>query len=461
MKGVIGDGSAVVCVSGLSYSYGEGALQQEALSDVDLDVHGGEVVILTGPSGSGKTTLLTLIGGLRTVETGSLTVFGDQLRGAPEPVLAAIRKRIGYVFQAQNLVESLSAVENVELGMALAAASGGRERRPRALAMLTAVGLEDRAHRFPRHLSGGQKQRVAVARALASQPRLVLADEPTAALDRVSGRAVADLLRALAHDNGSAVVLVTHDNRIFDIADRIVTLHDGHIVSLASAVLSNTRQMLGLLAEDNRRGELQERASALSADGFSDLLASVTQEFEHFLEMVELANVEAFDSMLEQVIEVFTLKTGQTLHAERVTLFLVDDERQELWSKIAQTADATPLEIRIPIATGIAGAVARSGISRNVVEAYRDPLFNPAVDQETGFRTRNILCAPLKDRSGRTFAVVELINRIGAPSFSADDERHLDELSRRLARILEAWWLMSRHARSPWPTTSSGQSVTA
>ena len=230
----------IVATRALTHSYGTGAVRQEVLSDVDLDVEAGEVVIVTGPSGSGKTTLLTLIGGLRRVEAGEATVLGNPLRGASDRVLTAVRKRIGYIFQAQNLVDSLSAVENVELAIALAGGSGDAHiMRGRALAMLDAMGLGDRAQQFPQQLSGGQKQ----TRALVNAPRLVLADEPTAALDRGSGRAVAEQLARLAHDRGSAVVLVTHDNRIFDVADRIVTLHDGRIVSLASAVLSNTRQM--------------------------------------------------------------------------------------------------------------------------------------------------------------------------------------------------------------------------
>ena len=233
--------TSAIAVRGLTYAYGAGKVRQEVLSGIDLEIEAGEVVILTGPSGSGKTTLLTLIGGLRTIETGSAAVLGSQLRGAAERSLTAIRKRIGYIFQAQNLVASLSAVENVELGVVLA--NGGRSAgvgnmRSRALAMLDAVGLAEHAQQFPQQMSGGQKQRVAVARALVNRPALVLADEPTAALDRGSGRAIAEKIGALAHESGSTVVLITHDHAMFDLADRIVTLHGGRMVSPTVAPLS-------------------------------------------------------------------------------------------------------------------------------------------------------------------------------------------------------------------------------
>jgi len=452
----------IVSARALTHSYGTGALRQEVLSCVDMRIPPGEVVVVTGPSGSGKTTLLTLIGGLRTVEKGSLCVFGNELFAAPERTLTALRKRIGYVFQAQNLIESLTAVENVELGMVLAAnghTAPAAALRTRALAMLDAVGLSDRAHHFPRQLSGGEKQRVAVARALVPQPQLILADEPTAALDRDSGRTVADVLRRLARQSGAAIVLATHDNRIFDIADRIVTLRDGRIVSLASAVLSTTRHLFGSLIEENRRGELPARIRDLAPQAFSDLLARVTQEFSQLTEMVELATLDAFDSMLEQILEAFTLKTGELLQAERVTLFLIDVGGQELWSKVAQTDKRAKLEIRIPMTTGIAGAVARSGVRRNVADAYQDKWFNRVVDQRTGFRTRSVLCMPLTDRAGRTFAVVELINRIGAASFSKEDEQRLEAFGGKLAAILEAWWLINQRLHVRTPSAKASASV--
>jgi putative ABC transport system ATP-binding protein len=199
------------------------------LFEADLEVMPGEIVIMTGPSGSGKTTLLTLIGALRTVQEGSLEVLGRQLRGLDGRALVDVRRDVGFIFQAHNLFESLTAYENVRLGLEVGTRGG--DAGPQILAALAAVGLDKRAYSRPETLSGGQRQRVAIARALVHHPRLVLADEPTAALDRDTGRKVVGLLQTLAETEGTTVVIVTHDNRILDVAHRIVNLVDGRIAS--------------------------------------------------------------------------------------------------------------------------------------------------------------------------------------------------------------------------------------
>ena len=216
---------------GIGYSYGTGELARPVLRDVDLSVGPGEIVLLTGPSGSGKTTLLTLIGALRAVQTGSATVLGQQLAGASERQRVALRRRIGFIFQQHNLLGFLSARQNVAMALELDPASGERERLARAGAMLEAVGIGEKAEASPANLSGGQRQRVAVARALAGEPGLVLADEPTAALDKQSGGEVVRLLRDLAKSRGVPILLVTHDPRILDIADRIVAMEDGRVTA--------------------------------------------------------------------------------------------------------------------------------------------------------------------------------------------------------------------------------------
>ena len=220
--------SDVIIANGLTHSYGEGELKNEILHQLDFKVLAKEVTLLVGPSGSGKSTLLTLIGALRSVETGSLHVLGRQLYGANENDLMAIRRRIGFIFQSHNLVASLTVLQNVQLLLQLAEPDP-KLRQERAKAMLDAVGLSERLHHFPDELSGGQRQRVAIARALAPEPDLVLADEPTASLDSKSGQDVVELLSDLCRRRSSAVLLVTHDLRLLKDADRIWGIEDGRI----------------------------------------------------------------------------------------------------------------------------------------------------------------------------------------------------------------------------------------
>lgn len=223
--------AAPVELRGIGHAYGAGELARPVLRDVDLSVGPGEIVLLTGPSGSGKTTLLTLIGALRAVQKGSATVLGQQLAGAGEKQRVALRRRIGFIFQQHNLLGFLTARQNVAMALELDPATREAERLERAGAMLEAVGIGDRAEAPPASLSGGQRQRVAVARALAGDPGLILADEPTAALDKQSGGEVVRLLRELAKRRGVPILLVTHDPRILDIADRVVAMEDGRITS--------------------------------------------------------------------------------------------------------------------------------------------------------------------------------------------------------------------------------------
>jgi putative ABC transport system ATP-binding protein len=224
-----------VRLAGVSYAFGEGALRRTVLRDVGLSVAPGEVVLVTGPSGSGKTTLLTLIGALRAMQAGSCRVLGQELMGAIEAQRTALRRRIGFIFQNHNLLGFLTARQNVAMTLELDPALTERERLARAGAMLEAVGLGDHLDMVPAKLSGGQRQRVAVARALVGRPGLILADEPTAALDRQSGGEVVRLLRELAKRRGVPILLVTHDPRILDLADRIVSMEDGRIVPTKQA----------------------------------------------------------------------------------------------------------------------------------------------------------------------------------------------------------------------------------
>lgn len=220
-----------ISVHNLDHYFGAGRLRKQALFNINLEISAGEIVIMTGPSGSGKTTLLTLIGGLRSAQSGSLNVVGHDLYQASESDLVKARRNNGYIFQAHNLHGSLTALENVQMGLEVQGIFAKHDRHHRAIDMLKQVGLADRVNYYPADLSGGQKQRVAIARALVSRPKIVLADEPTAALDKKSGRDVVDIMHDLAKQQGCTILLVTHDNRILDLADRIVYMEDGRLVT--------------------------------------------------------------------------------------------------------------------------------------------------------------------------------------------------------------------------------------
>jgi len=215
---------------GVSKVFGEGALAFQALAEIDLEVPRGELLMLAGPSGSGKTTLLSIIGCVLSATSGALELFGEDVTRLKAKELPALRlSSIGFVFQGHNLIASLSAVDNVALTLRMQGVAVSKATA-RAKELLDRVGLAGKLSSMPNELSGGQRQRVAIARALAGSPPLLLADEPTAALDAKSGLVVTELLKELNRESGVTVIVVTHDNRIFHLADRIVHLADGRIV---------------------------------------------------------------------------------------------------------------------------------------------------------------------------------------------------------------------------------------
>ena len=218
-----------ISVRGLTKSYAFGSSASLALNGVDLDVNRGELMLLMGPSGSGKTTLLSIMGCIIRPTAGSVRIAGSDVTGLKEADLPAVRlAHIGFVFQAFNLFPTLSAGENIGLALDLKGIRG-KPARVRAAELLERVGLADKFHSKPADLSGGQKQRVAIARALAHDPAIVLADEPTAALDSESGKNIMQMLQAFAHERGRAIVIVTHDSRTLRYADRIVHIQDGRL----------------------------------------------------------------------------------------------------------------------------------------------------------------------------------------------------------------------------------------
>ncbi len=219
-----------IVAEGLNHWFGAGEARKQALFDIDLKVRRGSFTVLVGPSGSGKTTALTLLGCLRDVQEGHVGLLGHELHGAKSDLLVLLRRRLGFIFQAHNLHESLTARQNVIMGLQVLGRMDAKQMDAAAAHVLELVGLGDRLDYLPANLSGGQKQRVAVARALVATPDVVFADEPTAALDRESGANVVALIKRMGHARGTTTVMVTHDGRILDQADRIITLEDGRIV---------------------------------------------------------------------------------------------------------------------------------------------------------------------------------------------------------------------------------------
>jgi putative ABC transport system ATP-binding protein len=219
-----------ITISKVNHYFGQGNLKKQILFDINLELSRGEIVIMNGPSGSGKTTLLSLIGGLRSVQEGSLKNLGKELNGASEKQLVQVRRQLGYIFQAHNLLPFLTACQNVQMSIELQDNFDRQEAYAKAEAILKDVGLGERINYYPENLSGGQKQRIAIARALVNHPQLILADEPTAALDSKTGRDIVSLMQRLAKEQQCTILLVTHDNRILDIADRLIQMEDGRLV---------------------------------------------------------------------------------------------------------------------------------------------------------------------------------------------------------------------------------------
>lgn len=214
---------------GIEMVFYAGSQPTRVLEDINLQITKGEIHLLMGPSGSGKTTLLSILAGLLTPTGGSVSLLGTEITQLSSKELSRFRlEKIGFIFQGFNLFSALTARENVQLALNLKGIKK-QEARRQAMHLLEQVGLADKADQQPKDLSGGQKQRVAIARALAGYPPIIMADEPTAALDSVSGHAIIDLLRRLAKEEGATVLIVTHDPRILDVADRVICVEDGKL----------------------------------------------------------------------------------------------------------------------------------------------------------------------------------------------------------------------------------------
>ena len=356
----------MLSVSGLAKAYRAGTGVQQIFEGLSFRLQTAEVVALLGASGSGKTTLLNLLSGIDHPDAGQVQIDGTDIHALREPDRTLLRRRdIGFVFQFFNLIPTLTVGENIALPMELTG-SAPAQIQPRVAQLLADVGLAHTADRYPETLSGGEQQRTAVARALSHRPKILLADEPTASLDRQSGREVVDRMKTLAKEHGTTILLVTHDNRILDIADRIVHLEDGRLSTFTDAVIANNRHMMQMLADNRHKQPIEEVVEQLDEPAFQDLLQDITDEAERFLEATALANNVAFRSMLERGLFAFTHKLAALLNADRASLFLVDGD--ELVLKVADKLDEMG-EIRIPRGSGIAGAVAQSGEALRIDKA--------------------------------------------------------------------------------------------
>ncbi|MEM9003118.1 MAG: ATP-binding cassette domain-containing protein [Cyanobacteria bacterium P01_F01_bin.86] len=420
----------------LNHYYGTGRLRRQVLFDINLQIQMGEIVIMTGPSGSGKTTLLTLMGGLRAVQEGNLHVLGQQMRGVSSGRLEKIRRQIGFIFQDHNLLSSLNAIKNVEMAAALYPISA-KKSKAQSKAALEAVGLGKHLYSRPNQLSGGQKQRVAIARALVNKPQIILADEPTASLDGHTGREVVELMQHLAKQQGCTIILVTHDNRILDIADRIISLEDGRLSASKGEFLLGLSNLTSFILETDVNA-IHNLIQPLSSSQFSDFLNKLNRELEQAISSIKLLRYRSFNSKLQITFQAISLKIAQLLKAEQVTFFVVDHIRKTLWSKNARGKDGQLISIEIPIDSGIAGYVATTGETLNIAEPYSDKRFNPQVDSDTGFCTRNILCLPIINDRNEVFAVIQALNKAGDLPFDYKDEENFFELTRSLGFTVES-----------------------
>ena len=389
MTALLDSRSPILSLREVSYSYPSAGGRKQVLRNVSADVWPGEIVLMVGPSGAGKTTILTLAGALRSLESGSLITLQRELSGATPDELIPVRRKIGFIFQRHNLLDSLTVLDNVHTAL-LPLNYPYAEARAACVAMLQAVGLGSYLNARPGNLSGGQQQRVAIARALVRKPELVLADEPTASLDGASGREIVELLRQLARAQGCTIMLVTHDNRILDLADRSLRLEDGVLSSYASALTSDSAHMLTALSAFRESEELAWFWSNMDTGQFLDALRKLRVEAMQFLNVMDFG---AGDSLVGWV----------------------DSLLQSVLGKIAQILNAAYASIRTAAGT-------RS----------REVAISTGSLQETAPLTMEI-----RDRDGGSIGVAEFRASATGVAFTEASERRLRDFDRVLGLLLE------------------------
>jgi putative ABC transport system ATP-binding protein len=407
--------ASVISINNVSHFYGSGALRKQVLFDITCDIRPGEIVIVSGPSGSGKTTMLTLAGALRSVEQGSMRVLGQELNGATQSKLVRVRENIGFIFQAHNLLDFLTALQNVQISLGVANLST-REARARAVEVLEAVGLGHRLDALPHELSIGQRQRVSVARALARRPKIILADEPTASLDRQAGRDVVELLRQLARRQGCAVLMVTHDNRILDIADRILSLEDGRLSSFGSASTPFAGHLLTVLSQVGETEHLMLLLERTTEGEFVDLLNTMGGEVEQLLNILDLGGRDSVKRLLDNLIDTVLLKIAQNFGAVGIGLF---------------DLHGNPLRVPLEPPSWPKPAFAARAIQTGQVVSASGHDLGPGI--------RSMLCAPIRNRHDEICALAQLVNKKDGSSFVDADERTFRDFAVPLGLIVEGW----------------------
>jgi putative ABC transport system ATP-binding protein len=412
--------AAVISMIDVSHYYGSGALRKQVLFNITCDISPGEIVIMTGPSGSGKTTILTLVGALRSVEHGSIRVIGKELRGASQDTLIRVRQRIGFIFQAHNLLDSLTASQNVEIAFGVDREPLS-EARTRAAEVLEAVGLGNHLHSLPDQLSGGQRQRVAVARAVVRRPNIILADEPTASLDKHSGREVVEILRRLARGQGCAVLLVTHDNRILDIADRVMRLEDGRMEAFGSVTSPYAGHLLTVLSRVEEKDHLRFILDRASEGDFVEMLNSIGGEVEQLLNILDLGSRQSARILLGNLLDNILAKIAALIGADAAGLFSTNGE--QLRAAADSSAWAGPALMNRTVETG------------RIVNVSGPDL---------GSGVQSVLCVPIRDRLEDIRGVVQLVNKKGGLRFSDADERAFRDFAIPLGVIVEGWQRLTK-----------------
>ncbi len=342
---------AVISLRGVNHFLGQGSLRTQILFDLHADIWPGEIVMVMGPSGSGKTTMLTLMGALRRVLDGSVRVLGQELRGATDSIITSVRQRIGFTFQHHHLLESLTARQNVQMALA-SAGLGLSEMRSRSEAILDQVGLGGKFEARPSKLSGGQRQRVAVARALVRKPELLLADEPTSALDSQTGREVVDMLGLLARQQGCAVVIVTHDNRILDMADRLMYLEDGRLNSFAAVTSAHAAHLLTAFRPLQQSGQIGTVLSRLTDAELVDMMRTLGAESEQFLNALDLGTPQEAFGVFHEATRAVLDRLGRMVGATAVNLWIGGDPPRTLAGR-DQPPVTPPEAVTLCLASGL------------------------------------------------------------------------------------------------------------
>lgn len=335
----------VVEVEKLNFAHTQGGHEQKVLDDLTLNINAGEVVVLTGPSGSGKSTLLTIVGGLRSADDGRVRVLDTDLVGAREQRLVELRRNIGFIFQHHNLAPALTVARNIQMGLQLNGGHRNKDAHERIEAAAASVDMQAHLTRLPGQLSGGQKQRIGIARALVNQPRLILADEPTASLDKESGQLVMDIFTRSAAQ-GSAVVLVTHDRRIIEQADRILMLDEGRLVPTADRIMKDAATSLHTLIgiDPGRLGRMMSFGLALARVALAD---GQTDERERQAISTALRSRQMFSGIeIDLIVNLALAQASSWEHANAD-----DARRQDLAAALTAVAEAdevvTPEELAV------------------------------------------------------------------------------------------------------------------